>query len=240
VEKEEMSNNLPEEKLRIPIKDKSNPHSAVNLCPSAISKGIEAIPDELFSLRPDQLAEKFRLGRDKYTKESEIEEKLRIAFWREYDSAVENGRAMNMERICSGVCHVNTFKQMASNSFRLAYICTPPEDYVTTMQELLTIGLDQLRDILLQPHVNPKTGLPDARMCDVKMRIIDSITLRVRGSVATRVETKNLNLNVEADTTKRALTEASQLTDPQEIDRRLQELMGIENRQEAIDVTPKS
>ena len=232
--------NLPEEKIRIPIKDKSNPHSAVNLCPSAISKGIEAIPDEFFSMRADELSEKFRQGRA-YTKETEIEEKLRISFWREYDRAVDQGQRMSLERICAGVCHVNTFRQMAANSYRLAYICTPPEDYVTTMQELLAIGLEQLRDILLQPHVDPKTNRPDPRMCDVKMRIIDSITLRVKGSVASRIETKNLNLNIEAESTKRPTTEISQLTDPNEIDRRLNELMrGNQNIAGAIDVTPKS
>ena len=235
-----MSDNLPEERVRIPIKDKSNPQSAVNLCPNAIAKGIEAIPDEFFSMRADELAEKFRQGR-KYNKETEIEEKLRISFWREYDRAVDNGQNMSLERICAGVCHVNAFRKIASNSYRLAYICTPPEDYVTTMQELLAIGLEQLRDILLQPHVDPETNIPNPRMCDVKMRIVDSITLRVKGSVASRIETKNLNLNVEADATKRPVTEISQLTDPKEIDRRLNELMrGNQQLVEVLDVTPKS
>lgn len=235
-----MSDNLLEEKVRIPIKDKNNPHSAINLCPNAISKGIEAIPDELFSLRPDQLIEKFRLNRHGYTKETEIEEKLRISFWREYDRAIDSGQRMSLEKMCAGICHVNTFRQIASNSFKLAYICTPPDDYITTMQMLMNIGLEQLKDILLQPHVDPKTGKPDARMCDVKMRIIENVTLRVRGAVASRIETKNLNLNVEADAPRRQITEASQLTDPNEIDRRLNELMGVEERKEPIDVTPKS
>jgi hypothetical protein len=232
--------NLLEGSVRIPVKDKSNPQSVINLAPTLLGKAIDCIPDELFSLRPDQLAEKFRLGR-KYDKETEVEEKLRFAFWREYDHAVERGLRMNMERICAGVCTVRAFMTITQNSFKLAYICTPPDDYTLTMQELLKIGLDQMRDILLLPHIDERTGRPDPRMCEVKMKIIDQVTLRVKGSVASRIETKNLNVNIESDGPQRPMTDVSQLTDPEEIDRRLKELMGVrDGEKEVVDVTPTS
>lgn len=229
----------PEIALYIPVKDRDNPNSVVNLAPSAVSGFINAIPDEFFSMRADELAAVFRKDRG-YDKETELEEKLRISFWREYDHAVDSGRMMILERICAGVCHTRVFTKLAQNSYRMAYICTPPEDYTTTMQELLKIGLDQLRDILLQPHIG-KDGLPNPRMCDVKMRIMESVTLRVRGSVAHRIETKNLNLNVEGEMGSGIRNEVKQLTDPEEIDRRLKELMGETgtSQKELIDVTPE-
>jgi hypothetical protein len=248
LEKDAMSSainphNLPEEAVKVAIKDKSNPTSLINLSPSSLASRIGAIPDELFEARPDELAEKFRKERrDKngkliYNKETEIEEKLRISFWREYDRAAGRGHPMNMERICSGVCHIQQFQKVITNSYRLAYICTPPDDYVTTMQELLTIGLDQLRDIILLPHVDDK-GAPITRMCDVKMKIIDNVLTRVKGAVTQRVETKNLNLNVEQ--TNVGPSDIASVTDPNEIDRRLKELLSSDSSSETIDVTPKS
>ena len=235
-----MSEKLPEVKARVPIKDRNNPHSAINIAPQVMAKFISAIPDEFFSMTPTELAKEFRKGRLGYDKDTELEEKLRISFWREYDRATDLGVNMQAERVCSGVCPVGVLNRVMNNSYRAAYICTPPDDYITTMQELLTIGLDQLRDILLLPHVDDQ-GRPLPRMADVKMRIIDSITMRVKGSVAHRLETKNLNLNVEADT-RRPPTEIGQLTDPDEIDRRLKELLDGQTSKEAttIDVTPKS
>lgn len=231
-----MSSNLPEVKPIIAVKDRSNPHSAINISPSVVAQAISAIPDDYFSMTPAELAKEFRKDRVGYTKETEIEEKLRISFWREYDRAVDTGQKMQNERICSGVCTVSYFAKVLRSSYRAAYICTPPDDYLTTMQELLTIGLDQLRDILLLPHVDDQ-GRPLPRMADVKMRIIDSITARVKGAVISRVETRNLNLDITADQQK-PLTEVSKLTDPDEIDRRLKELLDGQGQEEAIDITP--
>jgi hypothetical protein len=235
-----MSHKLPEVKPIIAIKDKNNPNSAINIAPQSVSRAIGMIPDEFFELTPHELQEKFRKERQgRYTKDTEIEEKLRIAFWREYDRASDYGSMMQIERICSGICHISVFNKAMTNSYRAAYICSPPEDYITTVQELLKIGLDQIRDILLQPHVDEQ-GRPQPRMADVKMKIVESLTNRVKGMVAHRVETKNLNVNMDADNA-RPKTEVSHLTDPDEIDRRLQELLEKpSSKPETIDVTPKS
>ena len=178
-----------DESLIIPQKDKDNPRSVINLVPLSVSKSIECIPDEVFALGEAELK--------KMAKPTEAEEKLRYSFWREYDLAQIGHRRMMISNVVSGVCHNSYFfRYVVTNSFKMAYILTPPPDYEVTIQEMLALGLSQLRDILTQPHVK-KNGEVDSKLADVKYRIVEGLQLRVKGAVPHRVESKNLNVNVE-------------------------------------------
>lgn len=224
-----------DERLTIPIKDRENPQSVINVAPAIIGEALEAIPDTVFAMSTTELRDAFRKTR--YDDFTEIEEKLRISFWKEYESAVTDGRKMSIQRITTGVCQLPFFrKHICGSSFRLAYILTPPEDYVLTLEELLKLATEQIRDILLLPHIK-KNGEPDARMADVKLKILESMLNRVKGSVATRVESKNLNVNIENDTKSSSVV--AQITSMEDLDKKLKELAKEVSASELIDVTPK-
>lgn len=221
-----MSSNLPEEYRVNPIKDTSNPRSIINLTPSSVSNAIGYIPESIFELGERELKQA--------AKPTEIEERLRYSFWREYDQAQSALRRINLANIYGGVCSQTHFlKNIVSNSFKLAYILTPPLDYEVQMQELLGLGLEQLRDILLQPHVDDN-GKPNPKMADVKQKIVESLHLRVKGAVPYRMETKNLNVNV--DGSKQGQLSSKSNISISEIDRELQELEARVNG-DVIDVT---
>lgn len=221
----------------VPVKDRDNPLSIISLAPMSIERAIMMIPDDVFEMSTNELLRKFRT--EKYDQYTEVEEKLRISFWKEYERAVDTGRRIDIRALCAGICQERFFlRHMCGNSFRLAYLLTPPNDYVVTIEELLRLGLEQIRDILLQPHVDDK-GRPDARMCEVKAKIVERVENRVKGMVAHRVETKNLNLNIEAEQNVKRISGADKLNTLEDIERRLNELRAGDTG-EALDVTPKT
>lgn len=220
--------NLPEEISRCPIKDVNNPRSVINITPSSVSNAIRYIPETVFAMGEKELKE--------HAKPTEIEERLRISFWNEYDRAQHTMKAMNLSNVYGGVCSQTHFlKNIVSNSFKLAYILTPPTDYQLRIEEMLNFSLDQVRDILAQPHVFPD-GAPNPKMADVKVKIFESLLERVKGAVAQRVESKNLNVNVEAG---RSVQKADVITSPDEIDKKIRELEADLNG-DIIDVQTKS
>lgn len=219
---------IPDELKGIAIKDESNPRSIINLVPSSMANQIKVIPDAIFSWGEGELKT--------HTKIDVLEERLRLAFWREYDAAQIQGRKINLSHVYGGVCTQAVFQQkVVANSFKLAYILTPPLDYEIQMKELLQLGLEQLRDILLLPHLDEK-GRPNPKMADVKQKIVESLHLRVKGAVPYRMETKNLNVNV--DETKPRWNQKPTPTSPEEIERRLKELQQAVDGGEVINVQP--
>lgn len=128
--------------------------------------------------------------------------RLRHAWHIELTNATKRRLKMNMANIWGGVCSKDYFhKIVINNSFKLAYITRPPFDYRVSLEELLSLGIEQLREILLLPHVNEK-GKVDARMADVKAKIVQDIVNRVHGQVIQRVEVKSQNMNVNVEATR--------------------------------------
>jgi len=200
---------------QIGLRDKSNPRSLVNIVPLSVSKAIDVIPDSIFEMTDGEIR--------KIGKIDQTEELLRINFWLEYDRAQMGNRKMNITNVICGVCSLQYFqKNIVSNSFKMAYIARPPIEYTLQIEDLLRISLEQMRDILLLPHVKPD-GSVDAKLADVKTRIHDSVELRARGAVPHRVETKNLNVNVDSQQTPLQRQEPLSLDD---INKRLLELEG--------------
>lgn len=169
----------------------TDPKSVVNLLPMVVSSYIKAIPEEVWLMDEDEIAMKGRC--------SEYDSLLRHAFWLEYDRAIRSGQKMNPISIYGGiVSKYSFFKEVCTNTFRLAYICTPPTDYLTRLDELLTQGLKQYREILMLPNVNAK-GVVDSRLVAVKQKIIEDVANRRRGQTVQRLEVKSQNLNVNVD-----------------------------------------
>jgi hypothetical protein len=185
-----LARNEYQDTAEIGLRDKSNPRSMINLLPSNVAQALAVIPEELLLHCEEDIR--------KLSRPDVLEERLRIAFWLEYDSSQRNKRQMRMSQVFGGLCSSTYFaKKIITNSFKMAFICTPPSDYRVTIEELLQLGLRQMRDILLLPHIDDN-GKPDARVADVKYRIVQDLHNRVHGQVIHRVEMKSTNVNVDA------------------------------------------
>ena len=175
--------------LTNPLRDRDNPRSVINIVPSSISNALSYIPDSIFEMSVAELKKIVEPGVEA--------ERLRVAFWKEYDQAQISKKNMNISNIYQGTCTQNWFlKKYVGNSFNLAYIMTPPLDYETSMMESLNYGIEQVREILALPHIDEK-GKINAKLADVKVKIVESLLERVKGAVVSRVESRNLNVIVE-------------------------------------------
>lgn len=237
----------------VSYKDRDNPQSLINICPSFISNAIAVIPDFIFELPFEEIRKK-SLSKPKGIDDNNIVtedtlRRLRTAFWLEYANAFNTGRKMMAQGMFNGICQIGYFaKHIAINSFRLAYVVTPPLDYIVRLEEMLDLGLEQTRDILQSEHLVPlrnKEGeliyengqlvmVLDPKIALVKQKITEDLHNRRRGMPIHRTQSLNRNINEH-----REVTTEEVLADTMEsLDARIAELR--KKAGEVIDVQGRS
>lgn len=173
------------------LTDRSNPRSIINIAPNWMSNLIEAMPAEILEMDFHKL--KNQVQPDVF------DERIRLAFWNEYHLAQSKLTNMNMSNVYGSVgISQSLLVKTLSNSYKLAYVLTPPADVALTLQETMNFGIEQLRQILAMPHIDQRGNL-DARAADVKFKITQDLINRVRGQTIQRVEVKSQNVNLNAD-----------------------------------------
>jgi hypothetical protein len=124
------------------------------------------------------------------------ENRLRFAFWQEYEESIKQSRQIKPHRIYGGVCSDVFFMHyVAKDKARLLWILCPPTNYKEMLREALGFGLEQLREILDLPVVNDR-GKVDTRLCEVKAKIVAMLDVRVNGAPVQRVEQKSVSYSV--------------------------------------------
>lgn len=204
------SENLPTEYSN-PITDKKNPRSIVNIVPTVLSRQIAVIPESIFAMDEEEL----RLA----ARATLVEEQLRISFWREYNSAQDNEKKINISNVYGPVCSQSHFlKRIVTNSHKLAFMLTPPQDYKLRLESMLDFGFSQLEEILRLPNKDNK-GNPNTKLIAEKFKIVDSLHNRVMGAIPHRIDTRSVNHNIDGPPVT-----PTQLTDPLLVEQQLQEL----------------
>lgn len=146
--------------------------------PSIIRERVNAIPSEIYDMPFEALERKLSVDGHVPIELSRV----RIAFWLEFERASRTGIPFSLAAVCGGVMGLSKLqKEVLANSYRLAYIITPPPSYALVMDEFLHYGLQLQREILNMPHVNPKNGRTDTAMLSLKNKIIEGIHNRVKG-----------------------------------------------------------
>lgn len=184
------------DKIEIDIKDESNPDSLINKLPSMIANILRVIPDEVLCLGDE--------GLERTGKISEVDKRLRHSFWLEYNYAIKAQRVINITNVYSGICHRDNWQRIiVTNTFKMAYILTPPPDHRVDIQQILHLATKEMRKIIQTPHeYKNKKGekIIDSRLVASKLKIWELVTNRIHGGVTQKLEvdTKNLNMNVDA------------------------------------------
>lgn len=147
--------------------------------------------------------------------------RLRIAFWNEYNRSQELGEKFNVSHVYAGVCQGAFFYgEYLSRPENVAWMVCPPADYTTVLEETLTFGLEQLRDILNTDHM--AGDKPNVKLMELKAKIVFSVQERLKGAVVQKVEQKSMNLNVS--TSDRQVAKAVTALNMEEIEDRLKAL----------------
>lgn len=229
--KDDDSNEIQHE---LDILDETNPHSLVNLLPGKMGDSLRNIPIEVLTMTETDLK---RLGHIGLT-----EERLRYAFWMEYNFASVGKRVINMPNIYNGVCRREYWWQrILTDSYKMAYIFLPPPAHRVEVRELLNVANQQIRDILMRDHiVRDKEGKDvgtDAKLAGAKVKIYEMLANRVHGAMIQKIQTENKNLNVDVN-----LDDAKSIED---VEKRIRDAEmrlaggGVKSLEhEAKDVTP--
>lgn len=187
----------------------------MDIVPDAVHKALEFVPPEILGLSEWELLPKLE---KRHFRPSPLMNAVRVQFWKEYWRAMERSKNMVLTKVFGGLCAPSYFYMylLRDRSF-VAYMLTPPGEYSAVMEEGLTYGLKKMRDILDFPLYD-ESGKPNTRVADAILKVVSFLDTRLHGQAVQRieqkVESKNLNVNVEHE------TELS----PDEMDQRIKQL----------------
>lgn len=211
---------------------RTEPRALINLVPTQVQSAMldaQKKEPELFGLDERDLFKKLRQSE---RTPSPTDNRIRLAFWMEYDSSQAEGRDFNIAKAYSGICNRQFFYQHYLHSAaRVAWLITAPVGYETKMEEALDYGLDRMREYLeIDAMVG---GKPNVKLMELQAKIVAMFEMRVKGGIVQRTETKNLNLSVS--TTDRRVAQATAELSMEALEKRLKEL---DKRERAITQTP--
>lgn len=151
--------------------------------------------------------------------------RLRMKFWMEYDQAQTEFRRMNMRTVFSGVCSESYFfNYYLTDTSKMAWILTPPANYLVVTEEALQVGLETLRAYLEEPAIK-EDGKIDAKVAELQLKIVAMLDQRVKGAIVQR--TMNLHASVPKNKIEEVLTSKSM----EELEKRLR---AIEQRRKKV------
>jgi ribosomal protein L28 len=204
----------------------SDPRSLINLVPNKFAEAFvlayQKSPD-LFGLDQKTLQKRLKEGGKAPTP---TDNRIRLAFWQEYDRAQSTGRRMELTAVISGVCQpAYLYHEYFKRPEKIAWLTTPPASYEVIIKEALEYGLDQLRDILETPHeiVDEDTGKQigiNLKLAELKTKIIFNLDMRQNGAFTQKIENKNFNLSASA----KELKEIHQSASMEDLQRQLEQL----------------
>ena len=176
------------------LKDRTNPRSVINLVANEVGKVIENLPEEMTGLDESELKKIIAVKKEKLLP---TDHRLRVSFWKEYSRAqIEKDKIYSI-KVYSGICSREYWeKYILTNPSKVAWITCPPVNFTKALDECLLLGINELRAILEVPNLN-RAGFIDPKILDAKLRALMFIDAKLHGSIVQKVETKNLNVNVE-------------------------------------------
>lgn len=178
--------------------------------PLVLRKRVQDIPPSFFAMDEDELASNTPLGR--FTPK---ENKLRLAFWREYHRASEAGAVVAETAIIRGICSFRHWRErILTDPIKFTYILTPPPDYMLNLEETLGTLMGKLREVADLPvmDVNQK---PIYKNIELMLKVFPHIDNRVKGAAVQRIESKSLNVTTNIKDVPSSM---------EDIDKRLAEL----------------
>lgn len=194
-----MDDKLPERTVNVsPVQDfrgivlnKEDPTSLYWMVTHQFWERIEAIPKDYLVMNPKELERRVNAGL--------VLEALRCSFWVEFNRCALDGYTrMIMSRVYGGICTEQYFfGKVIYNGLFLAFLLTPPSDYVTSLNAMLNRTLKRMHEIISLPIVS-KTGEVDHRTAALILKAHEMIETRVKGAVIQRTESKQLNVSLKA------------------------------------------
>lgn len=200
--------------------DFSNPRSLVSIAPSFVKKALIDIPIQYLEMNEYEL--------EKIVDTNPFINRVRSAFWQEYERAQGEMRQMNGSYIAQTVGTLEAYiKKLFKDEKIAAWILCPPTSYGIFLDEALEFGLKRLRDnVLTLPIVDPETGEVCVKNAELITKVVAFLDMRKNGAVVQK--TMNLNVN----TTKNDIKDVHSHMSALDLDKKIKEL---EERSTRVD-----
>ena len=176
-----------------------NPFSLVNLVDGeALRNAVKRVPERLWELSEENLREHARPTQTDYA--------LRTALWNEFRVASRSGAKIKPARLYAGICsYTHWWANILRSPEKLAWILQPIQDYEKSLEPLLPRLTERYHE-LLNLNIYDKKGTPIPALVRCLLEAMKMIEYRVKGTAVQKVETKNLNLNIQDGTPLERLT----------------------------------
>ena len=202
--------------------DKGNPKSMYSKSPDLLKKALDRIDKSYFEKSESELHD--------LVKPDRVLNLLRYQFWNEFNASMEEGRLIRPEKICASVCtQAYLFRRVFRSPVMMAWLVTPPGDYLQISKEALETGVYRLREIFEMPLYDDK-GKPNTSVANLMLKAIALLDSRVHGSPVQRAEIKSLEVKAHTKIggdVQRLVTEANM----DEIEKQLKQLRNDDERQ---------
>lgn len=189
--------------------DLRNPRSLINVAPREVIETLkERMPVAYLYMTEQQLEAKFRPSSDI--------QKLRIAFWKEYESAQCDLRKMNIANIGRLIGQASlSLARTLKDPQHLAVILCPVTSYDNFLEEGLMAGSKKLRQIIDMPLFNDD-GTPDHKTMEIVLKAVAFLDMRKHGGIVQK--------QLQVSMTKNSQNSLIQNASMEEIDAKIRQL----------------
>jgi len=203
------------------ILDESNPRSLLSIAPRGVADLIGKLPPEWLK-RPESVLVRMVQVEPQLNR-------LRIAFWKEYDHAQSQMRGMLWANISRLVQRPSvSIADYFHNHATLAYILCPPASYDVFLEEALSHGMGRIREILDLP-LTDENGRVNAKVGELILKAAAFLDLRTHGGFLQK------SAHVEVGIGVNQMKKFSEQMSIADIDKKIKELENVGT----IDVEPK-
>lgn len=175
----------------VSIFEKDDTRSIYNIVPESMREAMEAIPPELLALSERQLCKEvqpdFKL------------DQLRSAFWVEYNRAQFTLTRINLSNVYGTICASSTFHESVIGVPKnLAWLLTPPTNWVAGMNAILDRGLQLLYDAVTATNIIKDGKIVDVKALSAVHKIIKEAGIVLHGLPVLKTESKSVNVNLNS------------------------------------------
>jgi hypothetical protein len=172
--------------------------SVLGMLPKEVAAMIHRTKDQMPDLFEMDESALYKFLRSEGRQPTPTDNRLRLNFWNEYERAKSKGRNIHVTEVCLGVCSREYFyKSYLQNPWKVSWLFLPPAAYTLKMEETLSFGLDQMREILSQNHDDDGKGKKDYQLMKIKRDIVQMIHNRIAGLPTAKTENKNYNVSTD-------------------------------------------
>lgn len=213
-----------------------NPLALENIAPEGFKRALDL--DEVWTL----LKKNDEFDLQKKVKPTAEQNRLRLAFWREYERAIQTGDPMLEENIYKGIMARENFMHIVQKENRvMAWVLKQPTNYVNAMEESLNFTMHRVREILEMPlytmitkELPTRDGkiktmqkrVPDTKVAKLILDTMKFLDMRVKGAIVQKVqqEVRTESRSVNANFNYNADSDAENEESLADIERRIQAL----------------